>query len=254
MAPPGASTQHLRYAMSSHYKNPTSPLSYETTNFLLKSSSSSFSIDSPIRMLPTLEFPRLSHRARAMWRSCLASAFRTAFACSIVGCASLFGSAPLRRQIEFPAFSYATVIIVINGAALGDTVRGCWQAACATVLGVCPAILSLWVIGPTRLSIGNIAAAVALSAFVVGLPESSGLVGKRIALGQIVIVYLLALVKGGETDAVMHPVHVAVSTAVGVLACVLALLLPYPRLASFEVPPQISIGFRTRLCFFLYYY
>ena len=118
--------------------------------------------------------------------------------------------------------------------------RACWQAACATVLVVCPAILSLWVIGPTKLSIGNTAAAVALSAFLVGLPESNGVVGKRIALGQIVIVYLLALVKGGETDAVMHPVHVAASTAVGVLACVLALLLPYPRLASYEVPTLYS--------------
>ena len=187
-------------------------------------------------MLPTLQFPHLSDRARAMWLSCLASAFRTALACTIVGCASLYGPASLRRQIEFPAFSYATVIIIINGATLGDTVRACWQAAYATVLGVCPAILSLWVIGPTRLSIGNMAAAVALSAFVVGLPEWSGLVVERIALGQIVIVYLLALLKGGETDAVMHPVHVAASTAVGVLACVLALLFPYPRLASYEVP------------------
>ncbi|RVW66150.1 hypothetical protein CK203_007342 [Vitis vinifera] len=85
------------------------------------------------------------------------------------------------------------------------------------------------------------AAAVALSAFVVGLPEWSGLVVERIALGQIVIVYLLALLKGGETDAVMHPVHVAASTAVGVLACVLALLFPYPRLASYEVKQKCKL-------------
>lgn len=198
---------------------------------------SSFYCSLAAPMLPTLHLlPRLSDRTRAMWRSCLASAFRTALASTIVGCASLFGPASLRRQIEFPAFSYAVVIIIINGATLGDTLWACGQAVYATVLGVCPAILALWMIGPTRLSVGNMVAAVIVNAFFVGLPEWRGFVGERIALGQIVIVYILALVKGGETDAVMHPVHVAASTATGVAACVIALLFPYPRLASYEVP------------------
>lgn len=74
----------------------------------------------------------------------------------------------------------------------------------------------------------------AISAFAVALPDSTQLC-KRIALGQIVIVYVVGYIRGADTDAVMHPVHVAASTAVGVLACVLALLLPYPRLACYEV-------------------
>ncbi|XP_057953781.1 uncharacterized protein LOC131148061 [Malania oleifera] len=176
-------------------------------------------------------------RARHLWRSCLASAFRTALACAIVGCATLYAPSPLRRTLAFPAFSYVTVILLVTtNAALGDALRGCWHAFYATVQGAGLAALSLWVIGPTRLSNGTVALAAAVSAFAVALPEWNHLVSKRIALGQIVIVYVVAFIDGGEsTEGVLHSVHVAASTAVGVAACVLALLFPYPRLACYEV-------------------
>ncbi|KAK4435512.1 hypothetical protein Salat_0714700 [Sesamum alatum] len=176
-----------------------------------------------------------SDRARAIWRRCLASAFRTALACTIVGGVTLFGPEFITRQVAFPAFSYVTVILVVTDATLGDSLRGCWLALYATVQGVCPAILSLWLIGPARLTNSTTAAVVAISAFVVVLPENTHLISKRIALGQIVIVYVIAFINGAKTEPVMHPIHVAASTAVGVVACVLALLLPYPSLACLEV-------------------
>ncbi|PIN17869.1 hypothetical protein CDL12_09470 [Handroanthus impetiginosus] len=176
-----------------------------------------------------------SDHARAMWRGCLASAFRTALACTIVGIATLYGPKVINRQVAFPAFSYVTVIILVTDATLGDTLQGCWLALYATVIGVCPAILSLWLIGPAKLTTGTTTAAVAISGFVVALPENTHLKSKRIALGQIVIVYVIGYIKGAQTEPIMHPVHVAASTAIGVAACVLALLLPYPSLASYEV-------------------
>jgi len=174
-------------------------------------------------------------RARAMWRTCLASALRTALACTIVGVATLFGPQYIKKQVAFPAFSYVTVILVVTDATLGDTFRGCWLALYATIQGVCPAILSLWLIGPARLTAGTTAIAVALSAFVVVLPENTHLIAKRIALGQIVLVYVIAYINGGQTETIMHPVHVAASTGLGVVACVLALIFPYPCLACCEV-------------------
>lgn len=173
-----------------------------------------------------------SIRARAVWRTCLASAFRTALACSIVGVATLFGPESFKIQVAFPAFSYVTVILIVTNATLGDTLRSCWLALYATIQGVCPAILSLWLIGPGRLTAS---VAVALSAFVIVLPEKTHLIAKRIALGQLVIVYVIAYINGAKTEPIMHPVRVAASTAVGVVACVLALLLPYPNLACCEV-------------------
>ena len=173
----------------------------------------------------------------ANWRACLISAFRIALACTIVGCVTLYGPATVQSLIKFPAFSYVTVILIANDATLGDTFRGCWLALYATIQSIGPAILSLWVIGPSRFSKGTISLAVALAAlFVVVVPvESTHLLAKRIALGQIVIVYVTAYAEGVQTDPFMHPIRLAVSTAVGVLACVLALLLPYPRLACHEV-------------------
>ncbi|CAI9108059.1 OLC1v1007574C1 [Oldenlandia corymbosa var. corymbosa] len=179
--------------------------------------------------------------ARAAWKSCMASAFRTAVACIIVGCATLFGPTSLKNQVTLPAFSYVTVILIITDATLGDTFRGCWHALHASLFGICPAILTLWLIGPAQLTASITAIAVAASAFVVVVQENSHLIAKRIALGQIVLVYVLAFINGPKADPIMHPVHVLASTFVGVAACVLALLLPYPSLATSEVKKNFKL-------------
>ncbi|KAJ0238865.1 hypothetical protein HA466_0234110 [Hirschfeldia incana] len=178
----------------------------------------------------------MTERGRAMWRKCLASAFRTALACTIVGAATLYGPQWILRYVAFPAFSYVTVILIITDATLGDTLRGCWLALYATCQSVAPAIITLRLIGPARLTAGTTALAAALAAFVVVLPNgSTHLVAKRIALGQIVLIYVIGYINGAETEPVMHPLRVAASTALGVIACVLALLIPLPRLATCEV-------------------
>ncbi|XP_027109084.2 uncharacterized protein [Coffea arabica] len=182
-----------------------------------------------------------SDHAGAAWRSCVASAFRTALACTIIGCITLFGPPSFKQQIAFPAFSYVTAILLVTDATVEDTFRGCWHALYASVFGVCPAILSLWLMGPAQLTISTTAVAVALTAFVVVLPENSHLISKRIALGQTVVLYVLAFVNGSKTDPIMHPIHVLASTAVGAVASVLALLLPYPSLACCEVKKKFKL-------------
>ncbi|GMI64316.1 hypothetical protein like AT2G28780 [Hibiscus trionum] len=182
-----------------------------------------------------------SNRAWALWRTVLSSAFRTALACSIIGVATLYGPASFRNQVAFPAFSYVTAILVVTDATLGDTLHGIWLAIYASVQSLGPAMLSLWLIGPAKLSNGTTALAVALAGMIVVLPESTHMIAKRIALGQIVIVYVIGFINGDQTQPIMHPVHVAASTAVGMLACVLALLLPYPRLACCEVKKSCKL-------------
>ena len=176
---------------------------------------------------------RISHRT--LWRAQLGSALRTALACAMVGCATLYGPAPLRALLSYPAFSYVTTILIVSEATLGDATRGLWHVAYATVQAVLPSLLCLRLIGPTRFTEELAAVAVALSAFVVALPDSTPLLCKRIAFGQIVIVYVGAVVEGAEARAFMHPIHVAASTALGALASVLALLFPFPKLAYCEV-------------------
>ncbi|XP_010253831.1 PREDICTED: uncharacterized protein LOC104594975 [Nelumbo nucifera] len=186
-----------------------------------------------------------SDRTRTIWRSRLGSALRTSLACTIVACATLYGPVALQRQISFPALCYVTIILIVTNATLGDTLRGCCYALYATILGVLPAILCLWAIGPARLSAITMSLAVALSAFVIVLPESTHLITKRIALAQVVLVYVVAYINGVHTGAITHPVHVAASTAIGALASVVALLLPYPRLACHEVRKKCKLFAET---------
>ena len=130
-------------------------------------------------------------------------------------------------------------------ATLGDSLSGFWHALYASIQVVILSTISLWVIGPTRLNYavatafyGNYilaATGVALSAFVVALPKSTPWRSKQIAFGQLVIVYIGTVVHGAQTGVVMHPVHVASNTILGALASVLAMLLPYPKLAFHEV-------------------
>uniref|UniRef100_A0A7N0UML7 Integral membrane bound transporter domain-containing protein n=1 Tax=Kalanchoe fedtschenkoi TaxID=63787 RepID=A0A7N0UML7_KALFE len=178
-----------------------------------------------------------NQQAKAVWLASLHSAIRTTLACTIVAITTLYGPHSLRRHISLPAFSYVTIILVITDATLGDTLRGCWLALYASVQSLGPAMLTLWLIKPGRMTSGVTALAVALGGFVVVLPgpKATHLVSKRIALGQIVLVYVIAFINGPSTDPIMHPLHVAASTALGVFACVLALILPYPALASYQV-------------------
>lgn len=168
----------------------------------------------------------------------LGSALRTFLACSIVGCATLYGPATLKRILDqYAAYSYLTTVLIVSDATLGETVRGFWRAVYATVEVMILSALSLWVVGPDRIRNSNslAAAAVAVSAFVVALPESTHLMSKRIAFGQIVIVYVGVVIHGAQTGVIEHLIHVAASTALGALASVLAMFFPYPRLAYSEV-------------------
>ncbi|EEF34651.1 hypothetical protein RCOM_1248320 [Ricinus communis] len=172
---------------------------------------------------------------KGLWSAHLSTALRTTVACTIVGCTTLYGPAPLKHLLSYPAFSYATAILIISDATLGHTLRGACHALYATIQVMVPSILTLWVIGPARLNSGLAAVAVAVTAFMVALLEPIPLMAKRIAFGQMVIVYVGAVIHGAETGIVMHPLHVGSCTALGALASVLAMLVPFPCLAYSEV-------------------
>nr|CAD1817617.1 unnamed protein product [Ananas comosus var. bracteatus] len=157
--------------------------------------------------------------------------------------ATVYGPAAARRHLAFPAFSYVTTVLVAGDArSLGDPLHGAACALYGTLLGALPAVLALLLIRPAALSALGAALAVALGAFVIALPAepaspASTLVAKRVALGQIVIIYVATFTEEDITHghAMLRPVHVAASTALGAAASILALVLPYPKLATSEV-------------------
>ncbi|KAM1553841.1 hypothetical protein ACFX1Z_006660 [Malus domestica] len=129
------------------------------------------------------------HQTQSLWRMRLCSALRTALACIIVGCTTLYGPPQLQK------FS----------------------------------VLTFWLVEPKNFSIGVAAAAVALSAFVVALLKSTHLMSKRIAFRQFVNVYVATVIHGAQTGVVMHPLGVASSIALGALASIVVVFFPYPQ-------------------------
>ncbi|KAF3636661.1 putative rRNA-processing protein UTP23 -like protein [Capsicum annuum] len=181
----------------------------------------------------------VAKRARAMWWMRLHSAIRTALACTIVGCVTLYSSSSLAKQLAFPSFSYVTSVFIVSDATLGHALRGCWHACLATLQVMPLSMLGLWLhnyVATDEFSPEVAALMVAVSAFLVALPESTELMCKRIAFGQLVIVYVDAVIHGVYVNSpVMHPLRIAFSTLLGAVASILALLLPYPWLAYHEV-------------------
>nr|BAK01191.1 predicted protein [Hordeum vulgare subsp. vulgare] len=174
------------------------------------------------------------------WRPSLASGLRAALACTIVGVVSVYAPPALRRHLTFPAFSYVVTVIIVTDATVGTALRAAASALHATVMGAVPSVLALWLAHRTGTAESVLAtsAVVALSTFAVALPESPGPVAKRIALGQIIIIYVAKFRRGDRTShelVLEHPANVVLCTALGVAAALLAVLLPCPRLATREV-------------------
>ncbi|PHT36584.1 hypothetical protein CQW23_24284 [Capsicum baccatum] len=174
-----------------------------------------------------------------MWRMRLRSAIRTVVAYAIIGCSTLYGPPWFKNLAAFPAFSYVTATLVTSDSTLGDTLSGCWHAIIATVQTMPLSMLNLWIAtapnGSNRLFPVVSALALALSSLLVALVECTDIRCKKIAFGQLVLVFADGVIRGVHISVVVHPLRVAYSTVLGMVASLLALSLPYPRLAYFEV-------------------
>lgn len=206
-------------------------------------------------------------RAKFMWRMKVQSAIRTSIACTIIGCTTLYGPSRIRSAVTFPAFSYLTAILIVSDANLGDTIKGCCHAFYAILQVVPLSILSIIVLRQyyyymhslsssedddevvVNVNAGLAAFMVVINSFLVGLPESTPLLAKRIGFGQIVILFVDIVNHGNyyfsngmiTTIIMLLPLRVASSTALGALSSLLALSLPFPRLACSQVRNSISL-------------
>ncbi|KAJ4779835.1 p-hydroxybenzoic acid efflux pump subunit aaeB [Rhynchospora pubera] len=182
-----------------------------------------------------------SNRTVSYWWSCMSPALRTALACIIVSVASIHGPDTVRHHVTFPAFSYVVSIMLVGEATLGDALHGTMSAIYGTVLGIIPAMITLYFVKAVGIPIATTTATVFVMAFVVSWTRPSDSIAKRIALGQTVLIFATnfghdeVVDQGRVRGSIMKPAHVAASTVLGVAAAILALVFPYPRLALNEV-------------------
>lgn len=166
---------------------------------------------------------------------------RAAVACTAIGLATSYASPSFRHHVSFPAYSYTVALLLVAGDSptLGLLLKSTASIACTTVLGLLPALLAAHFMPPKMVSPLSSSVMSAVSAFMVAVvPDvEAGLLGKRITMGQIVLI-CVASFDFGQPEPVrllLHLVPAAASTAVGVAAALLAVVVPYPRLASHEV-------------------
>ncbi|CAN6576386.1 unnamed protein product [Malus baccata var. baccata] len=177
----------------------------------------------------------------AVWFLRLRAAFQTILACTIVYTTTLYGPQPLRRLVAYPGYSYLTTILILSDATLGEALRGFWHTLYGCIQVLILTLLSLRLIGPAHLSYFVSALAVALCTFVVALPGSTHLMSKRIAFGQIVIVYVGTAIHCAEADelVLMRPIQVCLSTVLGASASVGAML--FPNLFFYRKPSLAAV-------------
>ncbi|KAK6778586.1 hypothetical protein RDI58_025304 [Solanum bulbocastanum] len=175
---------------------------------------------------------------RVMWWMRLHSAIRTVVAYSIIGCSTLYGPPWLKKFATFPAFAYVTATLVTSESTLGDTLSGCWDAILAMVQTMPLSMLGVWVAtanGRNRLSPIASSLALGVTSLLVAIVECTHIRCKKIAFGQLVLVFADGVIRGVHTSVFVHPLRVACSTVLGIVASLLAFSLPYPKLAYFEV-------------------
>lgn len=179
----------------------------------------------------------LPNHALTLCLSRLGAAVRTAIACTIVGVATVYFPPSVRQQIKYPASSYVFTILIVSDATLGDTLRRIILIAYTTALSLLSTMLTSYLARPLGISALTASAAAAINAFVVVMLGGTDLVAKRISLAQIVLIYIAAFdfEQAHVLRPVLHPVPVLATTVVAVAAAVLALLVPFPRLACREV-------------------
>ncbi|KAL9261798.1 hypothetical protein AKJ16_DCAP05684 [Drosera capensis] len=175
-------------------------------------------------------------RAILVWKRIVCAAFRIALAYAIVGCTVLYSRDGIRKYVQYPSFSYMTATLIVWETTLGDTLRGTWHAFIGTCLVTGATILSLWLVRLDQFTPELAAVVVAVGTFaIVLMPKFIPLLSKRIALCGLVIVYVGTAIDGPDSRIVMRPLYVAASTTLGAGASILAMLLPFPHLATLEV-------------------
>ncbi|KAL9275787.1 hypothetical protein AKJ16_DCAP23445 [Drosera capensis] len=175
-------------------------------------------------------------RTILVWKQKLFAAIRIALAYLIVGCATVYTQQEIRKYVAYPSFSYMTATLIVWETTLGDTLRGTWHAFIGTCLVTGATVMSIWLVRlQDPLSPILAAVLVGLGTFVVALPRFIPLLSKRIALCGLVLVYVGTCNGTPETGIMMRPLYVAASTGLGAVASILAMLLPFPHLATLEV-------------------
>lgn len=180
---------------------------------------------------------------QVFWQSRVSAAFRTGWACLMVGIVMQYSSMH-HHWLAFPVFAYVMAVTVVGEASFGEALRSAFSVLVGTLHGVFPTIATLWFIKPQRFSVWTTTACVTVSCFSIAYPKVTNITSKRVAFAQVVIIYISAFMMKETMDAVTYPLRIAGSTALGAGCALLALILPVPKLACYQFQEKSKLSAR----------
>lgn len=177
------------------------------------------------------------------WRTRLSVASRTAFGCIVAGLVLQLGNMHV-QWATFPVFAYVMAITVVGESTFGKALQDTAGILIGTIQGIGMAMLVLQIVGAQRISLSVAIVCISISSFVIVYPQKSRIVSKRVALAHSAILYVTASIKRQDMNIVHFPLQLAGTTMVGATSGMIALLLPFPHLAMFQVQSQLKLSTR----------
>lgn len=184
-----------------------------------------------------------SMQEEVFWRTRLAAAFRTAFGCFLAGVVLQLSNMHVQWS-TFPIFAYVMAVTIVGESTFGKALQDTAGVLMGTIEGVGMAMLVLQLAGPERITLGVAILCISLSSLIIVYPQNTLIISKRVSLAHSAILYVTASIKRGHMDIVSFPLQLAGTTMVGAISGMLALLLPFPHLAMFQVQSQVKLSTR----------
>eukprot|EP00250_Pteridium_aquilinum_P008181 c17743_g1_i1 orf=321-3110(+) len=186
---------------------------------------------------------KTSVHEEVFWWTRLSVAFRTAFGCVLAGLVLQLGNMHV-QWATFPIFAYVMAVTVVGESTFGKALQDTTGILVGTIQGIGMAMLVLQVVGAQRVTLSVAIICISLSSFVIVYPKRTRIISKRVALAHSAILYVTASIKRAQMDVVLFPLELAGTTMVGAISGMLALLLPFPHLAIFQVQSQVKLSIR----------
>lgn len=180
---------------------------------------------------------------QVFWQSRVSAAFRTGWACLMVGIVMQYSSMH-HHWLAFPVFAYVVTVTVVGEASFGEALRSAFSVLIGTLHGAFPTIAILWLIKPQRFSVWATTACVTVSCFFIAYAKVVNITSKRVAFAQVVIIYISAFMMRETMDSITYPLRIAGTTALGAGCALLALILPVPKLACYQFQEKSKLSAR----------
>lgn len=193
--------------------------------------------------MSSTKIKRLLMHEEVFWRSRLNAAFRTGWACFMAGLILQLSSMH-SQWVTFPVFSYVMAVSVVGESTFGKAFQDTLGVLKGAIQGAAMPMLVMQIISPKRISLEVAITLIAMSSFIITYPQKMHIMAKRVALAHSGIIYITAVVQREDMDKVYFPLKLAATTIVGAVCGLIALVLPFPRLAMFHVLLQTKLSAR----------